>query len=463
MPDPTAAAPTKGFPWAFPDQAPIEERRGSSSGESSVERSEISRQNSYAASINSSIYTADSNMPAGQKRFDDGKYLRILFRTEIKLLTQPQTYTPHTIIRCSTDLSQACKQQSKEAHRHRVVAITAVPLNCVWAIKWLSVSVAARWNRYSMSLIKSFQTLQGANPANGRYLPKVGLSTRTLQRVTKTNISSAIEHIKGLKYASDAMRRDNERMRTEVDMGRRCDEENRVLRTEVQAMWQHLQRVDPNNSHVFGNLTNQLAHEHPAPASAGPSSMLPPLQQQAPQWQQPAPPNAMQGVEFPSRGPGYEHRWLTLLAYTTVSIAILWHRGYHYDYYAPSFARTAKAFVVSPYLYDAFTTISAVRHQFYNAAVLSPPFVSFVIYLEFYQFGYHSNNNARFSVVLWLGRMIGISQKRYLREVDCFLAHDIWWELWGRFASFYTTWQRVAFEVLPLHFDFGPPAIICVS
>lgn len=74
MPDPTAAAPTKGFPWAFPDSAPSEERRASSSGGSSMDRSEISRQNSYAASVNSSIYTVDSNMPAGQKRFDDGQY-----------------------------------------------------------------------------------------------------------------------------------------------------------------------------------------------------------------------------------------------------------------------------------------------------------------------------------------------------------------------------------------------------
>lgn len=74
MPDPTASNPTKGFAWAFPDEVDPNERRGSSSGESSVAHS-MSRQNSYAASINSSIYTADSAMPNGQKRFgDDGTH-----------------------------------------------------------------------------------------------------------------------------------------------------------------------------------------------------------------------------------------------------------------------------------------------------------------------------------------------------------------------------------------------------
>lgn len=72
MPNPTAAAPTKGFAWAFPDDSRIDERRGSSSGESSVEHSLPSRQNSFATSINSSIYTTDSALPAGQRRFDDG-------------------------------------------------------------------------------------------------------------------------------------------------------------------------------------------------------------------------------------------------------------------------------------------------------------------------------------------------------------------------------------------------------
>lgn len=72
-PDPMAARPTQGFPWAFPDSAMQEEqqRRGSSSDDSSVRQS-ISRQNSFAASsIRSSIFSVDSSLPVGQRRFDE--------------------------------------------------------------------------------------------------------------------------------------------------------------------------------------------------------------------------------------------------------------------------------------------------------------------------------------------------------------------------------------------------------
>jgi hypothetical protein len=71
-----AAAPTKGFAWAFPgawDPSEDRERRHSSSGDSSMDRSNLpTRQNSIATSINSSIMTADSRMPHGQQRLDDG-------------------------------------------------------------------------------------------------------------------------------------------------------------------------------------------------------------------------------------------------------------------------------------------------------------------------------------------------------------------------------------------------------
>lgn len=75
QPDPTAARPTQGYAWAFPDSGHSipEERRGSESGDSSLGHG-ISRTNSLAASsIRSSIFSHDSTMPPGQRRFDDGK------------------------------------------------------------------------------------------------------------------------------------------------------------------------------------------------------------------------------------------------------------------------------------------------------------------------------------------------------------------------------------------------------
>jgi hypothetical protein len=90
MPDPTAAAPTKGYPWAFPDQDEPDDQRRSSS--SSVER-RPSRQNSFAASAHSSIFTTDSALPPGQKRFSDGK--NELY-TDVMLYLTPNPEMPNT-------------------------------------------------------------------------------------------------------------------------------------------------------------------------------------------------------------------------------------------------------------------------------------------------------------------------------------------------------------------------------
>ena len=84
MPDPMAAAPTKGYAWAFPAEFEPDERRASSSGESSIERSTVpSRQNSFATSVNSSIFTTDSKLPSGQQRLDDGMHPYFCYASHI--------------------------------------------------------------------------------------------------------------------------------------------------------------------------------------------------------------------------------------------------------------------------------------------------------------------------------------------------------------------------------------------
>ena len=100
-PDPTAARPTQGYAWAFPDTVQ-EERRGSES-DSSVGNS-ISRTNSIAASsVRSSIFSADSHLPSGQRRFDNGRQ------------------NPHT----GFDLSLMC-----ESRRYHASPLDAASSNC---------------------------------------------------------------------------------------------------------------------------------------------------------------------------------------------------------------------------------------------------------------------------------------------------------------------------------------------
>lgn len=99
VPDPTAAKPTQGFAWAFPDSAiPEEERRGSDSGESSTHNP--SRQNSFAASsVRSSIFSNDSHLPMGQRRFTEhgNSVLAEEYERRADMIAEPSTTHHHSL------------------------------------------------------------------------------------------------------------------------------------------------------------------------------------------------------------------------------------------------------------------------------------------------------------------------------------------------------------------------------
>jgi hypothetical protein len=137
QPDPTAAKPTQGYAWAFPDTVP-EERRGSDSGESSIGPA-ISRTNSFATSVRSSIFSNDSQMPVGQRRFDDGSCL--IIQANLHSANIHQNMQLPTIIPCSIVRYKICK--TRLSPRRRWVT-TAELQSYVSAINWQSGSGEAR-------------------------------------------------------------------------------------------------------------------------------------------------------------------------------------------------------------------------------------------------------------------------------------------------------------------------------
>lgn len=266
MPDPMAAAPTKGFAWAFPAEAEPDDRRGSSSGESSIDPSLPSRQNSFAASVNSSIFTTDSNIPTGQKRFDE----------DIPTHHHSMQHRNVTNLQGADHASAPGSGNYSRTPELRV-----------------SHKMAERKRRSEMKSL--FDELNNILPNSP------GSKSSKWEILTKS-----IEYIKTLGRAHEMARQENARLRPEADFCRRAQEENELLRNELRVVWQHLRQADPNHPHVYGNFTGSFAQQ----AAAGTQNTLPPLQQQPPPQPQPqwAPaPNAMQGVEFGGRPP-YDHR-----------------------------------------------------------------------------------------------------------------------------------------------------------
>lgn len=115
----TAAEPTRGQPWAFPDTVQ-EERRGSESDSSA---GGLSRTGSLAASsIRSSIFSNDSQIP-GQRRFDDGRCSveSLVFMISADMVPQMQ---PHITTQCNIERYTACR--TRVCHRRLLETIAGL-------------------------------------------------------------------------------------------------------------------------------------------------------------------------------------------------------------------------------------------------------------------------------------------------------------------------------------------------
>ena len=139
------------------------------------------------------------------------------------------------------------------------------------------------------------------NPVNGRYSLEVFAEEPWFHLYVLTLL--AIDFIKQQKQdmqrMSEMVREANGKVREHEPVMH----ENTRLREEVTSLWQVVRRLEPNNQHVFGPYTAQLAQEN------GSQQNLPRLPPPQTHWNPPPPPsNMMQGVEYNQPGHQLDRR-----------------------------------------------------------------------------------------------------------------------------------------------------------
>ncbi|QIW96892.1 hypothetical protein AMS68_002410 [Peltaster fructicola] len=279
-PDPTAAKPTQGYAWAFPDSAIPEERRASNSDDSSVGPS---RNNSFAASsIRSSVFSTDSQLPIGQRRFDEGAAHPAFVKSKTDKRADSLSTHHHSMQHRAIQSLQSEKSGTPGVGNYSRTPELRV-----------SHKLAERKRRSEMKDL--FEELNKAVPSNG------GTKASKWEILTK-----AIDYIKSTQHTERTLHSEMQRLQRDADYARDAHKENEMLKTEISVMHQHLRRLDGNAPHVYGHFTSQLANQSASQTNGAASSLsLPPLNHPTASHygsSAGAPAGAMQGVEYGAYG-----------------------------------------------------------------------------------------------------------------------------------------------------------------
>lgn len=116
------------------------------------------------------------------------------------------------------------------------------------------------------------------------------------------DICLAIEYIRTTQHNERSLHAEVQRLQRDAEYMREARNENDMLRTEVQVMHQHLRRLDPHATHMYGHFTTQLSQQQSQSQANGNSGIsLPPLNAAQGAGQN-VPAAPMQGIEYNAYG-----------------------------------------------------------------------------------------------------------------------------------------------------------------
>ncbi|KAI9783893.1 MAG: hypothetical protein M1816_001145 [Peltula sp. TS41687] len=268
-PNPHSMKPTKGQPWAFPDPELAARPSSKSDHDMHSHPPSMRRESIGSASVTSSLYTTDSRLPVGQRRFEE----------EISSPIDQSRPVSFSRDVTSTELPGANHHHHHQLQHRQLTSLSNDQASTTGGSPYsrtpelrISHKMAERKRRCEMKTL--FEELRLILPADGR-----------VSKQSKWEIlTKAIDHIRGLEQGQNSSERRGEMYR-ESERLMALQRENQELRDEIQKIRQQTQQTMP-----VPNGNHHYHHPHPT----GPHSSAMPR----PTLPIPGSSTAMQGVQY---------------------------------------------------------------------------------------------------------------------------------------------------------------------